>query len=425
MCVKSYRAKRKHERDQRAAERVREELTRQHYSEPEKWTVREAVLAVIPEASEKASEGGTVEFPQRNLFYVVRDLLQRYDVEWGRTKEGRLEYPNFTSILREYEETRGGVPFMYQDPRGTFIEPHTGEAFPVGTREVDGYECPSWTFNAVLYVEKEGFNPKLQQVKLAERYDLAILSGKGFSTRAGKRLLAKLAAEGCKLAVVHDCDLAGYEIARTLQAEARGCKALEVVDLGLTWEDAQGQGLQSEEYTLAKRPPEAFVQRARQGDVSEEAFRWLTGRDLGHESFWSARKVTAQRFELNAFSLSDFVTWLEAKLQEHGFAEKVVPPADVVAEKARGVLRREAERLVENALRSVVDERAIVAAEAKTIAEGVELVTDEKLREALAGNPATSWRGVLEGKQYAAVDKAVDREALKTRLRERLKAVAT
>lgn len=416
VCVKSYRAKRKHERDQRATERVREELTRQHHREPEKWTVREAVLAVIPEAAEKASEGGTVEFPQRNLFYVVRDLLQRYDVNWERTKEGRLEYPTFTSILREYEETRGGVPFMYQDPRGTFIEPHTGEAFPVGTREVDGYDFPEWTFNAVLYIEKEGFNPKLQQVRLAERYDLAILSGKGFSTRAGKRLLAKLADGGCKLAVVHDCDLAGYEIARTLQAEARGCRALEVVDLGLTWEDAQGQELQSEEYTLAKKPPQAFVQRARRGEVSEEAFRWLTGRHLEHESFWSAKKVTAQRFELNAFALADFVPWLEAKLQEHGFAEKVVPPPDVVATRARHAVIGEAERLVENAIRSLVNERAIVAAEAQALAEGVRLVTEPELREALSGNPATSWGSVLEGRQQKALNDALNWEALKQRV---------
>jgi len=420
-CHKAYRAKRKHEREQEAAARVREELTRQHYGKPLKWTVKEAVLAVIPEAAEKASEGGTVEFPQRNLYYVVRDLLQRYDVDWERTKEGRLEYPNFTSILREYEETRGDVPYMYQDPRGTFIEPHTGQAFPVGTREVDGYEFPSWTFNAVLYVEKEGFNPKLQQVQLAERYDLAILSGKGFSTRAGRRLLARLADEGCKLAVVHDCDLAGYEIARTLQAEARGCKALEVVDLGLTWEDAREQELQSETYTLARKPPAAFVQRARRGEVSEEAFRWLTGRDLPREGYWRD-KATAQRFELNAFALADFVTWLEAKLQVHGFAEKVVPTPEVVAQKAQEVVSEAAVALAEDALRDLVDWERIVATAAQELTRGVSLLTEPELRSALADNPPTSWRSVLDERQREALRLAVDKGALRVRLQELLKA---
>lgn len=421
VCVKSYRAKRKHEREQQAAQRVREELTRQYHGRPEKLTVRDAVLAVIPEAAEKASEGGTVEFPQRNLFYVVRDLLQRYDVDWERTKEGRLEYPNFTSILREYEETRGDVPCMYQDPRGTFIEPHTGQAFPVGTREVEGYEFPSWTFNAVLYVEKEGFNPKLQQVKLAERYDLAILSGKGFSTRAGRRLLARLADEGCKLAVVHDCDLAGYEIARTLQAEARGCKALEVVDLGLTWEDAREQGLQSETYTLARKPPAAFVQRARRGEVSEEAFRWLTGRDLPGEGYWRD-KATAQRFELNAFALEDFVTWLEAKLRAHGFAEKVVPTPEVVTEKAQEVVSEAAVALAEEALRDLVDWERIVATAAQELTRGVSLLTEPELRSALADNPSTSWRSVLDERQREALRLAVDKGVLRVRLQELLKA---
>ena len=54
----------------------------------------------------------------------------------------------------------------------------------LGTREIAAYQFPEYTFDKILYVEKEGELPKLQAAKLGERYDMAICSGKGQPTEA-------------------------------------------------------------------------------------------------------------------------------------------------------------------------------------------------------------------------------------------------
>jgi hypothetical protein len=426
ICLPSYRAKRKHERDEKRQQRIVEELTRQYCgAEPEKWTVKEAVLAVIPEAAEKASEGGTVVFPQRNLFYVARDLLRGYDVNWEATKNARLEWGTFVQIIKEHEDEHGEIPLMYQDPRGTFVEPHGGERIAVGTREVEAYRRGG-IFNKVLYIEKEGFNPKLEQVRLAERYDMAVLSGKGFSTRAAQRLLAKLSGSGCKLAIAHDCDLAGYEIARTLREAARGCaKELEIIDLGLTWEEAMARGLEPEEYPLKRQPSEAFVRMALRGGMTAEAFRWLTGRDLHNRWGWQSRKiVTAQRFELNAFLLPDFVAWLESKLKEHRLTEKVVPRSEVLKAEAEACAGGAALDLVEDVLRELVDWESAVETVKRELVRGVRLVGAAEVRKALRGNPPCSWQSVLGAKQRSAFLSKTDRNAVKKRVWELLVAGA-
>jgi hypothetical protein len=49
---------------------------------------------------------------------------------------------------------------------------------------VEGYERPEWTFNKLLYIEKEGFSEMLKDERWGEKHDCAIMSSKGFSTRA-------------------------------------------------------------------------------------------------------------------------------------------------------------------------------------------------------------------------------------------------
>ena len=48
---------------------------------------------------------------------------------------------------------------------------------------------PDGSFGAVLYVEKEGFMPLFERVKLAKRYDIAIMSSKGMSVTAARELV--------------------------------------------------------------------------------------------------------------------------------------------------------------------------------------------------------------------------------------------
>ena len=49
-------------------------------------------------------------------------------------------------------------------------------------------------YQAVLYIEKEGFEPLLEEAKIAERFDVAILSCKGQSVVAARNSSIRCAA---------------------------------------------------------------------------------------------------------------------------------------------------------------------------------------------------------------------------------------
>ena len=70
------------------------------------------------------------------------------------------------------------------------IESYTRPEWEVPTLAID-YDTvgPANRYLNVLFIEKEGFMPLFRAVRLAERYDLAIMSTKGLSTTAARRLL--------------------------------------------------------------------------------------------------------------------------------------------------------------------------------------------------------------------------------------------
>ena len=47
---------------------------------------------------------------------------------------------------------------MYREPRGSIYHPHRDETITLGTLMVEDYERPAWTFNKLVYIEKEGFS---------------------------------------------------------------------------------------------------------------------------------------------------------------------------------------------------------------------------------------------------------------------------
>src|SRR5262249_53682978 len=133
------------------------------------------------------------------------------------------------------------------DPRGTLTIPNTGlhrkTRIPVGTVQIDNHlreagqrhdpyddaetarlpvGWPSLAagerYRAVLYIEKERFEPLLEEARIAARFDLAIISCKGQSVVAARRFVDEVCAAGAgvPLLVVHDFDKAGFEIAQRL-----------------------------------------------------------------------------------------------------------------------------------------------------------------------------------------------------------------
>jgi hypothetical protein len=81
---------------------------------------------------------------------------------------------------------------------------------------------PSGNFGAVVFIEKEGFAPILEAARIAERFDVAIMSTKGMSVTAARLLADEMCSEhDIPLLLLHDFDKAGFSIAGTLQRDTR------------------------------------------------------------------------------------------------------------------------------------------------------------------------------------------------------------
>jgi hypothetical protein len=100
--------------------------------------------------------GDGFRFNQRQLLYGLRPIVMD---EIGE----ELKLGNFTTIITDYENEHGEIPLMYREPRGTIYHPHRNETIALGTLMVAEYERPVWTFNKLLYIEKEGFSEALNQ----------------------------------------------------------------------------------------------------------------------------------------------------------------------------------------------------------------------------------------------------------------------
>jgi hypothetical protein len=255
------------------------------------------------------------------------------------TGKDNLDDAYFTQVLlpdyvaEHGKESEWNVVF---DSRGSLIEPHTGHEVPLGTIEVreyvgDGLRIgpavdasyreyyptmgPQNRYAAVLFIEKEGFAPLLKAARIAERFDIAIMSTKGMPTTSGRQILDRLAPKLGKVLVLHDFDMSGFSIFGTLRSSGRRYtfnNNLPIVDIGLRLSDIVGMGLQTE-------PVEAngsWIKRAdtlREHGATSEEIHFL--RD--------------KRVEINAMAADVFVAFIERKLGEHG-VEKVVPDRELL-----------------------------------------------------------------------------------------------
>jgi len=146
---------------------------------------KDIVLDNFADVIAAVSGDGEYRFNSRQLFYALRPIVME------ELKE-ELQLGNFTSIKDDYEADNGEINGMYYEPRGSITHPHRDETITLGTLMVEDYERPAWTFNKLLYIEKEGANEALKAVRWPEMHDCAVMSSKGFSTRAARDLIDKL-----------------------------------------------------------------------------------------------------------------------------------------------------------------------------------------------------------------------------------------
>ncbi len=226
------------------------------------------------------------------------------------SRAARCSIANSVTLLRSVMQPGWKVAF---DARGNFVEPHSNFRIPLGTIDCDKYALnfPDDRFAGVLFIEKEGFLPLLQDAGIPRKYDLAVMGCKGQSVEAARHLIDVL-CEHRPLFIVQDFDKAGFQIAAALTQDSDVYtfrNKINALDLGLSLEDAERFGLLDRcEHLDAKNNARAIPTTDLPNATDEE-----------NEFLQSGRRV-----ELNAFRSADFITWLEEKLDESGI-EKVVP----------------------------------------------------------------------------------------------------
>ena len=294
---------------------------------------KEAAWEIMEEAYLKASANDTLPALARQIYYQARPKILEL------TDDKELQYGYFSqTLLPDYIEEEGVDWDVVYDARGHLEEPHTNRRIGVGTIEIGNYLNaakepeivpaefsdasvdiigPSGNLSGVLFCEKEGFNPLFKAVNLANRHDLMIISTKGVSVTAARRLIDQVCGENdLPLFVLHDFDVAGFLILGTLNRDTRRyqfANAIEPIDLGLRVEDIAGLG----------REPAAAT-KTNQDILREQlAANGATDAEIAI--------LLDERVELNALTSDQLIAMIERKLKAHGI-KKVVPDDDVLAE---------------------------------------------------------------------------------------------
>jgi hypothetical protein len=390
-------------RDREERQRAKEERERAIAERKAKPTIRNTVLELLPRAVEIEAASGFM-FNTRRLVYRIRDEVQR------RTGK-ELTQSYFDDLLTEIEGERGDLhPLLIREARGSFLIPHRdGDALPLGTLTVRAFQRPAWTFNKVLLIEKDDLRLMLEQAGWGKRHDCLLMSCKGFSTRAARDLVDKIAdtSEPVKVFSVHDGGWAGTLIQHTLQnaTQARAARKIEIIDLGLQPWDGVSLGLSVERVPpnynkngeLRRNPVGDYVRaRTDQAPNGETWEEWLQH----------------SRVELNAFTSAQMIDWLDQKMTDHGVS-KLVPPGDILTDQFIDRVRERAEEAVETAIISRRDDLiATIQAEqdeaTKEIQAEIDRITaDLRAQKALVSEP---FMQRIETARSEAL--AIDREAI-------------
>jgi hypothetical protein len=295
-------------------------------------TQKEAAWQILEEAYMAVSNGGRLPALARQIYYQARPKIMAV------TDNKHLAYGYFSqALLPDYIEEKGVTWNVVYDARGHFAEPHTNISIGCGTIGVSNYiramrspeivEAdlkaghvrtigPRGNVAAVLFCEKEGFNPLFKAVNLANRYDLMIISTKGVSVTAARLLIETICGGDIPLFVLHDFDVAGFMIFGTLSRDTRRYKFSNFVNpisLGLRLGDIGG--LEREPAAATKTSAEQTAAQLRENGATEEEIAILL----------------RERVELNALTSDALIEMIETKLKAHGLT-KVVPDTKLLAD---------------------------------------------------------------------------------------------
>src|SRR5262249_7448374 len=149
------------------------------------------------------------------------------------------------------------------------------------------------------------FGPLLDAAQMGERYDICIMSNKGMSVTATRRLIDAFKARGVeKILVAHEFYAPGFSIFGKLGTDSRRYQfdnEVTVIDIGLRLTDVLQLGLEGEPVTDFQSSKGKEETMRRHGAKDDEI-----------------DYTSGLRVELNALTAPQFIEWLGRKLVEHG-----------------------------------------------------------------------------------------------------------
>jgi hypothetical protein len=332
---------------------------------PRKISIKDAAYQIMREAYRAASDDGRLPANARQLMYAARPkILELTGIE--KLSDHYFTQTLLPDFLNDNPEQTADWDVVF-DARGHFGEPHTGRTIPVGTIDVRNYlgdrpelgpavsfgidpmfptSGPEHRYRNVLFIEKEGFDPLLEQARIAERFDIAVMSTKGMSVTAARLLLDRLSPDIDRVLVLHDFDISGFSIFGTLGSDGRRytyANDIEIIDIGFRLADIAG--LQSEPVEV-KGDNYARAYTLTEHGATKAEIDYLLGRNGGQP----------RRVELNAMTSRQFVDFVEAKLS--AFCKKVLPPAEIIEQHARRLLEKQLAKQMLDEHRAAIAEAA-------------------------------------------------------------------
>lgn len=284
-------------------------------SENKKTNNRAIMRDYVTEAFNKASNNGRYAITARQIWYKLREIAP--------IVESKNTYNDFTQeILTEWidanPECEDKINFS---DRGNFYV--NGSQIGLGTANVrnfvntlgtadNTFNCYGgvnstmhiednfnleYKYDKVLYIEKTGFDAIFKAEKVAEKYNMIIVSGQGFSTRAAKTLLYEFQKMGLKLYCLHDLDISGVYILDSFRTTNKKFKhKIYIENLGVTFEDVERYGIEPEKVKIKKEDTKKLL------SLPYEYIQFFNAGDM------------YRRVELNAFTTEQMLEILDRKL---------------------------------------------------------------------------------------------------------------
>lgn len=275
---------------------------------------RELMRKNLDTAFNMASDNGKYSITARQIFYKLREI----------TGVSSNTYNDFTQeILTEWltEHPKAEEKVFFSD-RGNFYldgkqvglgtdsvkrlidaEGTEQNAFRVSSGIDDNiYITPDfdikYRYDKALYIEKTGFDGIFKAEGVQEKYNMIIVSGQGFGTRAAKTLLWYLQKKGIRLFCMHDLDYSGMNIINGLRnPNDKFEHPLSITDLGITLADVEQYGIIPEKVPADKKS--MSVDRSKYTKQEQKFFF--------HDEYTA-------RVELNAFTTAQILEIIDRKL---------------------------------------------------------------------------------------------------------------